>query len=129
MTNELKVGQKLTFTRDTVLRKQVPQRDYTIETTSELASIVEQVGGTTHEQISVGDVTDTAFCEIEVIHVTAVVSVGGDSGGTFVKWFDLKNGDPPARMPRVGTLASTYLKSDTASTTVGVTLVKIVAPP
>ena len=128
MTNTIKSTKSFQFVRDNVVRKQVPGKDYTISTTSELAPITEQIVGTTHELIAAGDVTDVAYCEVEVLHATATVSVGGDSGGSFVKWFDVKKGDPPAVMPRVGTLASTYLKSDTASTTVGVTLVKIVAP-
>lgn len=128
MTNQIRISEKFEYSRDNQIRKQVPQQSYTIETTSELAPITEQLVGTTHELIAVGDVTDTAFCRIEVLHATAVVSVGHDASGSFVPWFSLKRGDPPAIMPRVSTLAATYLKSDTASTPVGVTLVKIVAP-
>jgi hypothetical protein len=128
MANTIRVIEAFEFLREGVRAKSVPQATYSISTTSELAPINEQVVGTTHEAIAIGDVTDTAFCEISVITDTAVVSIGGDSGGSFVKWFDVQKGDPPARMPRVGTLASTYLKSDTASTTVQVKLIKIVAP-
>lgn len=128
MTNQLRISEKFEYSRDNAIRKQVPQQSYTMDTTSELAPITEQVVGTSHELIAAGDVTDMAFCRIEVLHATAVVSVGHDASGSFVPWFSLKRGDPPAIMPRVGTLAATYLKSDTASTPVGVTLVKIVAP-
>lgn len=128
MANTIRVIEAFEFLREGVRAKSVPQQTYTIATTSELAPMNEQIVGTTHEAIALGDVTDTAFCEISVLTDTAVVSVGGDASGTFVKWFDMKKGDPPARMPRVGTLASTYLKSDTASTIVQVKLIKIVAP-
>lgn len=128
MSNTIKSSKTFSFVRDNQVRKQVPGKEFSIATTSDLCPITEQIVGTTHELLAAGDVTDAAYCEIEVLHATATVSVGGDSGGSFVKWFDLKKGDPPAVMPRVGTLASTYLKSDTASTTVGITLAKIVPP-
>lgn len=128
MSNTIKSSKTFQFIRDNVVRKQVPGKEYTIATTSELAPITEQIVGTTHELIAAGDVTDTAYCEIEVLHATAEVSIGHDAAGTFVPWYSMKKGDPPAVLPRVAALASTYLKSDTASTTVGITLVKIVAP-
>jgi len=105
--------------------RSTPQTETTVTTTSDLISDATQVVGTTHEVIAAGDVTDTAMAIIENIHATATISVGGDSGGAFVKWFDIAAGDPPAQLPRVGTLASTYLKSSTASTPVKVTLIKI----
>lgn len=93
-------------------------------TTSELNTDNVQIVGTTHETIAAGDVTDSAACRIENLHATAIISVGGDSAGSFVKWFDVPPGEV-AYLPRVGTLASTYLESDTASTPVQITLIKV----
>jgi hypothetical protein len=95
-------------------------------TTSELKTQNVQVVGTTHEVIAAGDVTDSAACRIENLHATAIISVGGDAAGSFVKWFDVPPGEV-AYLPRVGTLVSTYLDSDTASTPVQVTLIKVAA--
>lgn len=128
MANSIRVSQRLEYVRDTSTTMQKPLKQLTIETTSDLATSNVQLVGTTHEVIAVGDVTDNAYAEIRNLHATALVSVGGDSGGSFVKWFDIPAGYPAAIIPRVGTLASSYLKSDTASTPIEVTLVKIVAP-
>lgn len=125
MANTIRTNFKFEFLKETTLYKQVPNQKSEVSTTSSLAPIGEQVVGTTHEVVAVGDVTDTAMLVVTNMHASATVSVGGDNAGTFVKWFDIAPGDPPAVLPRVGTLASTYLKSSAASTTVGVTLVKI----
>ncbi len=93
-------------------------------TTSELNTDNVQIVGTTHEVIAAGDVTDNAACRIENLHATAIISVGGDAAGSFVKWFDVPPGEV-AYLPRVGALASTYLDSDTASTPVQITLIKV----
>ena len=125
MSNSIRTNFKFEFLQGSTLYKQIPNRTSTVETTSDLSPIGEQVVGTTHELVAAGDVTDTALMIITNLHATATVSVGGDAAGSFVKWFDIAPGDPPAVLPRVGTLASTYLKSSAASTTVGITLVKI----
>lgn len=125
MSNTIRTNFKLEYLQGTALYKQVPNRTYEVTTTSDLSPVGEQVVGTTHELVAVGDVTDTAMMIITNLHATATVSVGGDAAGAFVKWFDIAPGDPPAVIPRVGTLASTYLKSSAVSTTVGVTLMKI----
>ena len=125
MSNTIRTNLKLEYLQGTALYKQIPNRTYEVDTASDLSPIGEQIVGTTHELVAVGDVTDTAMMIITNLHATATVSVGGDAAGSFVKWFDIAPGDPPAVLPRVGTLASTYLKSSSASTTVGVTLMKI----
>jgi hypothetical protein len=127
MANTLKMAMRLQFSRAGVIVKNPPLKEVETETTSELNTENVQIVGTTHEVIAAGDVTDAAACRIENLHATAIVSVGGDDTGTFVKWFDIPPGEV-AYLPRVGTLATTYLDSDTASTPVSVTLVKIVAP-
>jgi hypothetical protein len=121
------MAMRLQFVRDNVTIVNPPLKEVSTTTTSELRTDNVQVVGTTHELIAAADVTDAAACRIENLHATAVVSVGGDAAGSFVKWFDVPPGEV-AYLPRVGALASTYLDSDTASTPVSVTLVKIVAP-
>jgi hypothetical protein len=118
---------RLQFVRDNVTILNPPLKEVSTVTTSELRTDNVQVVGTTHELIVAGDVTDAAACRIENLHATAVVSVGGDAAGSFVKWFDVPPGEV-AYLPRVGALASTYLDSDTASTPVSVALLKVVAP-
>ena len=125
MSNSFKFISQLQFSRSSVVVKNPPQKVVEKTTTSELNTDNVQIVGTTHEVIAAGDVTDSAACRIENLHATAIVSVGGDSGGSFVKWFDVPPGEV-AYLPRVGTLASTYLDSDTASTPVQVTLIKVV---
>lgn len=124
MTNTIKFSSRTQFVRGTYNEQIPPFKEVEISTTSELTSDNVQVVGTTHEAIAAGDVTDTARCEIENIHASATVSVGGDSGGSFVLWFTIPAGEK-AVVPRVGALASTYLKSSTALTPVRVTLHKV----
>lgn len=126
MANSFKFTSQLQFSRDSVVVDNPPMKVVEKTTTSELKTQNVQVVGTTHEVIAAGDVTDSAACRIENLHATAIVSVGGDSGGSFVKWFDIPPGEV-AYLPRVGTLASTYLDSDTASTPIQVTLIKVAA--
>ena len=127
MSNTIRMAMRLQFVRDNVTIVNPPLKEVLTVTTSELRTDNVQVVGTTHELIAAGDVTDAAACRIENLHATAVVSVGGDAAGSFVKWFDVPPGEV-AYLPRVGALASTYLDSDTASTPVSVTLLKVVAP-
>lgn len=110
--------------RGTVLENAPPFKEISITTTSELTSDNVQLVGTTHEIIAAGDVTDTARCEIENIHATATISVGGDAASVFVPWFTIPPGEK-AIMPRVSSLAATYLKSSASSTPVRVTLHKV----
>jgi len=126
MSNSFKFTSQLQFSRSSVVVDNPPMKVVEKTTTSELKTQNVQVVGTTHEVIAAGDVTDSAACRIENLHATAIISVGGDSGGSFVKWFDVPPGEV-AYLPIVGTLASTYLDSDTASTPVQVTLIKRVA--
>lgn len=125
MSNTIKTVHRFQFLRDTVRTIDKPQQEFSVSTTSELAVVTNQIVGTTHEVLAVGDVTDTAMAIIENTHATATISVGGDNAGSFVKWFDIAPGDPPGQLPRVGTLASVYLKSSAANTPVQVTLAKI----
>lgn len=125
MANSIKVSSKLERYRDTVNVQQGPLSQITVATTSDIASDNVQVVGTTHEVIAAGDVTDDTYMEVENLHATALVQIGGDAAGSFVPWCDIPAGYPPARFPIVSTLATTYLKSSVASTPIRVTLIKI----
>lgn len=124
MANTIKFSSRTQFVRGTYSEQVPPFKEVEISTTSEITSDNVQIVGTTHEAIASGDVTDSARCEIENIHASATISVGGDSTGSFVLWFTIPPGEK-AVLPRVGALASTYLKSTAASTPVRVTLHKV----
>lgn len=128
MTNQVKIATKFDLLRASVNVRNSPLKQIEVETTSELFSDNTQVVGTTHETVAAGDVTDDAMMIVENLHATATVEIGGDATGSFVSWVTIPPGYPPAVIPVVSSLASTYLKSDTASTPIRVTLVKIVAP-
>jgi len=127
MANQIKVQLKTEWIESNVLETQQPFKTYTIDTTSDLKREDTQVVGTTHELIALGDITDDAFVKIENKHATALVQVGLEVAAAFVGVIDIPAGGPPAILPRATTLASTYLKSDTASTPIRVTLIKVVA--
>lgn len=127
MSNSIKISTRWQYVRGTVNVRQTPQSEATIATTSELMLDATQVVGTTHELIAAGDVTDNAIAIIENLHATNTVLVGGDDTGSFVEWFSIPPGYPPAILPQVGSLAATYLKASGASTSVKVTLVKVSA--
>jgi hypothetical protein len=125
MVNSIKISSKRDKLRNNVLVQTPPLSQVTVSTTSELSTDNVQVVGTTHELVAAGDVTDSALMEVENLHATATVQIGGDSAGTFVPWCSIPAGYPPARFPIVASLAATYLKSSVASTPVRVTLDKI----
>jgi len=125
MANTIKIKNNFEFWRDSVRTETLPLVEEQVTTTSELCDIKTQVIGTTHELIAVGDMTDDCFCLIYNLHTSAKVSVGGDSAGSFVEWFSIPAGGPPAQMPEVGALASTYIKSASASTNVRIVLAKV----
>lgn len=128
MANAVKTQIKIEIIRDNVVIRSQPLRQFEIATTSELYSDNTQIVGTSHEAVSVGDVTDNAVMIVENLHATATVEIGGDDTGSFVSWVKIPAGYPQAVIPVVSALASTYIKSSEASTPVRVTLVKIVAP-
>jgi len=127
MANSVKLAYRLLILRDNVTVRTTPLSETTIATTSELFADNTQSVGTSHELIAAGDVTDDMLAIVENLHATAIVTVGGDAAAVFVPWFFIPPGER-AVMPRLDAVAAAYLKSDTASTPVRVTLVKIVAP-
>lgn len=129
MSNSIKTTLKVEWYESTTLKRPMPVTTYTVETDSNLVNDTTQTVGTTHELVALGDATDDCFALIHHSHATALVQVGVDDGGVFVPVIDIPAGGPPAIIPQVSTLASTYLKSDTASTEVRVMLCKIVTPP
>ena len=126
MANEIKVAVRIQYLQSSVLTRQIPLKESTIDTTSELLSDNTQIVGVTHELIALGDITDDAFVQIDNLHATALVQVGHDVAAAFVGLIDIPAGGPPAILPRASTLATTYLLSDTASTPVRVTMIKVV---
>lgn len=126
MANAIRIGHKREWLEDSVVVKIGQLTSYSIATTSSLIAETTQLVGTTHELIALGDLADDCYCEIHNPHATATVSIGVDDTGVFVPLIDIPPGYPPAVIPRASTLAATYLKSDTASTPVRVTLAKIV---
>ena len=127
MTNQVKISTKMDLWRSNVNVRNVPLTQISVDTTSELFSDNTQIAGTSHEVVAAGDVTDDAMVLVENLHATATVEIGGDDTGAFVSWITIPPGYPPAVIPLASSLAATYLKSDTSSTPVRVTLVKIVA--
>lgn len=128
MANEARTTIKFDYLESNVFIRTNPTRIFPVATTSDILSDSTQIVGTTHELIAAGDVTDDAMAIVENLHATALVRIGGDAAAAFVPWIEIPAGGPPAILPVVATLASTYLISSVASTSVRVTLVKIVAP-
>ena len=110
------------------ITRAIQQRNHVVETDSEIAHDTTQIVGTSHELISAGDATDTVFARIENLSTTATIKIGGDASTVFVPWIAIAPGDPPAIVPRVEALASTYLQASAADTPIRITLCKIVAP-
>ena len=128
MANEARTTIKFDYLEGNAFVRGIPTKAFSAATTSNIISDNTQIVGTTHELIAAGDVTDDAMAIVENLHATALVRIGGDAAGSFVPWIEIPAGGPPAILPVVATLASTYLISSVASTSVRVTLVKIVAP-
>lgn len=128
MSNQVIVTDRVEYQASgTPINPDVKSYRYAIDTTSGLASQAIQVVGTTHEVLAVGDVTDTAFAIIRNKSAAATLTIGGDAAAVFVPWFSIPPGEE-AIMPRVETLAATYIKASAATTSALVTLYKIVAP-
>jgi len=103
-----------------------PSLQKDITTTSGLQHLTTQIVGTTHEVLAYGDCTDDCFALIENTHATAVVEVGVVVAATFYPLFEIPAGEE-AQIPRLSSLAGTYLKSSVASTEVSILLAKIAA--
>lgn len=127
MTNQIKITHKIEYWRDSVNVRNAPLKTTAVDTTSEIYVETTQIVGTTHELVAVGDATDDCMLIVENLSATATISIGGDATGSFVPWIEIPPGYPDAKLPIVSALASTYLKSDTASTPIRITLVKITA--
>lgn len=128
MSNTIKAQIRIDYLSANSIVRSIPNRVFEVPTTSDIISDNTQVVGTTHAAIDAGDVTDDAMAIIENLHATALVRIGGDASTVFVPWIEIPAGGPPAILPVITALASTYLISSVASTPVRVTLIKIVAP-
>ena len=104
-------------------------RSYTkaITTTSTTHSQVTQLVGTSEELLTAGDQTDDVACIVENKSASASLSMGIVVSGTYYPLLDIPAGER-AILPRLDTLASTYIKASAASTPALVTLYKVVAP-
>ena len=128
MANQIIVVDRVEYQRDAVpSNPDLKSYRYAIETTSDAAAQVSQTVGTSHVALAVGGVTDDALARIRNLSTTATLTIGGDASTVFVPWFSIPPGEE-ASMPRVESLADTYIRASAASTEAMVTLYKIVAP-
>lgn len=105
----------------------IPNKTESVATTSELLHQTTQLVGTSHEQLSIGDMTDDCLAILRNSHATATVEVGVEVSSTFYPLFEIPAGET-AKLPRISSLAGTHLKASGASTPVLVALYKVVAP-
>lgn len=102
----------------------IPNEQEAVASTSNLLRQLSQIVTTTHEVIDYGDMTDNCMAFIKNPDAVAIIQVGVVVAATFYPLFTVPPGER-AKMPRCSSLAGTYLKSDTVSTTVEITLYKI----
>ena len=102
----------------------IPGRLEDTDTTSSVTHQSTQLVGTTEAVLSAGSVTDNALCVIRNNHATAVVSLGVVVSSTFYPLFAIHPGKT-AVLPRITSLAGTYVKSTAANTDILVSLFKI----
>jgi hypothetical protein len=103
----------------------IPASATDIATTSTVTYQAAQIIGTTEAAIVAGAATDNCLCAITNQHATATVSVGLVVSATFYPLMTVPPGET-AYLPRLSSIAGTYIKSSAASTGVLVTLIKIV---
>lgn len=103
----------------------IKSRRLSIETESDNSYQGIQDVTSTHAPIESGVVADDAFARIRNIS-DVVIQVGGDASTVFVPWFSIPPGEE-ATMPRVESLADTYLRSASPAKAL-VTLYEIVEP-
>jgi hypothetical protein len=125
MTNTIKTTSKLDWLNASAVARSVPLSTTEVSTTSDIVSDLTQIVGTTHEIVSVGDVTDDAMLIVENLHATALVQLGTDAAGVFTAIIDIPATHPRCVIPQVSTLANLYIKSSIASTPVRVAAFKI----
>ena len=103
----------------------IPSSAFDIATTSTVTYQATQVVGTTEAVVVAGAATDNCLCAITNQHATAVVSVGVVVSAVFYPLLTIPAGET-AYMPRLSSIAGTYVKSSVATTGILVTLIKIV---
>jgi hypothetical protein len=102
----------------------IPQSTEDVVTYSNKLHQTVQVVGTTHELLSAGDVPDDAMAIVKNLSSTATIQIGVEVAATFYPLLDIPPGET-SKLSRLSTIASTYIKSDTASTQVLVSLYEI----
>lgn len=103
----------------------ITQEQENVSTTSNKIFMNYQEIGTTHEVISVGDITDNCMAVLKNTHATAVIEVGVVVSTVFYPLFKIPPGER-SKLSRVSSLAGTYFKSTVANAELEVTLYKIV---
>jgi len=102
----------------------IPATAKDIATTSTVTYQAAQIIGTTEVAIVAGAATDACLCAITNQHATATVSVGLVVSTVFYPLATIPPGET-AYLPRLSSIAGTFLRSSAASTGVLVTLIKI----
>lgn len=102
----------------------IPSEAETVASTSDMMRQLYQTVTTTHETVDAGDMTDNCMVLIKNKHATAIIEVGVVVAATFYPLFTVPPGER-AKLPRLSSLAGTYLKSNVVNVSVEVTLYKI----
>ncbi len=104
----------------------IPQEQEVVTTSSVRALQNIQLVGTSHELVTVGDMTDSCMVLLKNTHATAVVEVGLVVAATFYPLFNIPPGER-SKLSRASSLAGLYFKSNVVDTELEVTLYKIAA--
>lgn len=128
MSNTIRITSRVEYlSSGTIASPQLQSKTTSITTTSSIHAQVTQIVGTSEETLFAGDQTDDVACVVENRAASASLSMGVVVSGTYYPLFDIPAGER-AILPRLDTLASTYIKASAASTPALVTLYKVVAP-
>lgn len=128
MANTIRLTTRVEYLGDgSPASPQLQSKTTSITTTSAIHSQVTQLVGTSEETLFAGDQTDDVVCVVENRAASASLSMGLVVSGTYYPLFDIPAGER-AILPRLDTLASTYIKASAANTPALVTLYKVVAP-
>lgn len=104
----------------------IPQEQEVVTSTTARALQNTQLVGTSHELITIADMTDSCMLLLKNMDAAAIVEVGLVVAATFYPLFNIPPGER-SKLSRVSALGSLYLKSNVANTELEVTLYKIAA--
>lgn len=126
MSNTIRTSLRVEYLVAGVISYSIPTKTESVATTSEIIHQTTQIVGTTHEALSIGDSTDDCLCVLRNTHATATVEVGVEVSAIFYPLFDIPAGES-AKLPRISSLAGTFVKSSVVSTGLLVALYKVAA--